>query len=274
MLLGIDIGGTTINLGLVEGIGIVRDKTVASFEWDWTQDQTIDYLKKQIAGIITRDVDRIGIGVPSVVDPVNGIVYNAANIPSWDEVHLKEALEKEFYVPVSVNNDSNCFALGAAAMLDGGEHVVVGITIGTGLGMGVIVDGKLLSGTHCGVGELGSARYLDKDFESYCSKKFFTDHGWGGKQVADAADRSDKAALAFFDEFGIHMGELLALVMFAYDPDLIVLGGGVANCYRHFKASMMETLSRRYPYANSLEDLRIEVLPDGDVPVIGASLLN
>ena len=273
MLLGIDIGGTTINLGLVEGNKIVKSITVRSFSHDATKEQTIDYLADSIKKIITPDVTRIGIGVPTIVDAEKGIVYNATNIPSWDVVPIKDMLEARFHIPVSVNNDSNCFTLGAAALVGGKPKVLVGITLGTGLGVGVIYDGKLLTGTRCGVGELGSIPYNGEIVECFCSKQFFVNRGWQGKEASDAADEGDPEAVDLQNEFGAHLGELLAIVMFAYDADVIVLGGGVANSYRHFKDSMMATLAMRYPYKEGLDALRIEVLPDGDVPVLGASLL-
>lgn len=274
MLLGIDIGGTTINMGLVKGSEIVVKKTVPSFEKEWNKQQTLDYLCKVISGIITPEVKHIGIGVPTLVDPAKGIAYQAANIPSWDEVNIKEAVEKCFGIPVSVNNDSNCFALGAAAKLDAREKVVVGITLGTGLGVGVIVDGKLLDGTHCGVGEIGALPYNGHDYEEFCSKKFFTARKLGGKEAYDKAEEGDSQALAAFEEFGRHLGEFLAVVMYAYDADRIVFGGGVANSFKHFKCSMEKTLAMRYPYVKALENLKIEVLPQGDIPVLGASQLK
>ena len=179
-----------------------------------------------------------------------------------------------FGIPVSVNNDSNCFALGAAAKLGAKEKVVVGITLGTGLGVGVIVDGKLMDGSHCGVGEIGALPYNGHDYEEFCSKKFFTARKIGGKEICEQADNGDENALAVFDEFGRHLGEFLAVVMYAYDADRIVFGGGVANSFRHFKCSMEKTLAMRYPYVKALETLKIEVLPQGDIPVLGASQLT
>ena len=274
MLLGIDIGGTTINMGLVQGSSIVVKKTVPSFKKEWNKQQTLDYLCEEISGIFSPEVEHIGIGVPTLVDPAQGIAYQAVNIPSWDEVNIKQAVQQRFGVPVSVNNDSNCFALGASAILGSKDRILVGITLGTGLGMGVIVDGKLLDGTHCGVGEIGSLPYNGHDYEEFCSKKFFTAHHLQGKAAYDAAEAGDPATLELFHEFGRHLGELLSVVMFAYDPDCIVLGGGVANSYKLFEDAMKKTLALRYPYIKALESLKIEVLPQGDIPVLGASQLT
>lgn len=90
MTLGIDLGGTNLCLGLVEN-GIVKERiSVPSFEPSATLDETLEYLAEQIAKVLTPQITKIGIGVPTVVDVHRGIVYEAANIPSWTEVHLKE----------------------------------------------------------------------------------------------------------------------------------------------------------------------------------------
>ena len=272
MKLGIDIGGTTINLGLVDQAAVMRKDVIPSFGPGATKAETIDYLSEAVRKMIVPEVTGIGIGVPTVVDPVNGIAYNAVNIPSWGEVHLKDELEARFHIPVFVNNDANCFALGASARMDRIYPVLVGITLGTGLGMGVVCDGKLFCGSRCGVGELGSAPYDGADYEAFCSKQFFTARGFDGKEAAEAADAGSPEAVALEQEFGRHLGHFLALIMLAYDPDCIVLGGGVARSYRHFRDAMMQTLKSNYPY--SLDSLRIEVLSDGEIPVLGASLLS
>ena len=110
--LGIDIGGTNLSLGLVEDGKIVHGIHTPSFRPDMTLDETIDYLSDQIEKVFRPGTEKIGIGVPSVVDVKKGIVYDTQNIPSWVEVPLKERLEKRFGVPVDVNNDANCFAMG------------------------------------------------------------------------------------------------------------------------------------------------------------------
>ena len=273
MILGIDIGGTTINLGLIEGASVVRKVCVPSFPKGATKDETLTYLGDRIAEILVPGVERIGIGVPSVTDPVKGIVYNAVNIPSWDVVPLKEAMESRFGIPVSVNNDANCYALGAHAMVQEPSNVLVCVTLGTGTGVGIVIDGKLFNGTHCGAGEIGSLPYNGLDYESFCSKKFFTAKGISPREASKAAEEGDPAAEALFREFGEHLGAFLAVVMYAYDPDCIVLGGGVAHTFKYFHQAMREQLCRLYPYAPSLESLRIEANPNEDAALVGAAAL-
>ena len=141
--LGIDIGGTNLSLGLVEDGRIIQEIHTPSFRPDMTLGETLDYLAAQIEKIFRVGTEKIGIGVPSVVDVKQGIVYDTQNIPSWTEVPLKEYLEKRFDVPVDVNNDANCFAMGVygAYPADAKPETLVVVTLGTGVGMGIVIDG-------------------------------------------------------------------------------------------------------------------------------------
>lgn len=273
MLLGIDIGGTTITLGLVEGTGIVKKVRVPSFPENASLEETLDYLSARIAEIITPEVTSIGIGVPTLVDVEKGIVYDALNIPSWKEVPLKDILQDRFGIPVSVNNDANCYALGAAARLGMKYSSLVCITLGTGTGVGIVIDGKLYCGANCGAGEICSLPYKGSILEAFCSKQFFENQGFNSRAASKAAEAGDPKAMALFDEFGYHLGTLLSVVMYTYDPACIVFGGGVANAHPLFRPAMERTLSEKYQYPHALDRLRIEFMPDDDLPVIGASLL-
>ena len=229
--LGIDIGGTNLSLGLVEDGRIIQEIHTPSFRSDMTLGETLDYLAAQIEKIFRIGTEKIGIGVPSVVDVKQGIVYDTQNIPSWTEVPLKEDLEKRFGVPVGVNNDANCFAMGVygAYPADAKPETLVVVTLGTGVGMGIVIDGQLFCGANCGAGELGCLPFKDGILEDYCSKKFFTGAGWDSRDLADKAKEGDPDALLLFDEFGQNMGALLCTVMYAYDPTHIALAGGIAN---------------------------------------------
>ena len=281
--LGIDIGGTTVSLGLVRDGSLIKKVCLPSFAPDATKQQTLDYLASHIAPLLegasgrggsAEGIAGIGFGVPSVVDVENGIVYNASNIPSWDEVPLKDFFQKRFGIPVAVNNDSNCFALGAAHKAGYTAKVVAGITLGTGTGVGVVVDGRLLCGPNCGVGEIGAAPYLDADYESYCSKKFFENRGWNGKAAFDQAQSGNSEAIALFQEFGRHLGEFIALVLYAYDADCIILGGGLSGSFGLFKDAMESSLRARFIYPESLKSLRILAMPQEEVALLGAAMLS
>ena len=273
--LGIDIGGTNLSFGVVEAGKIVEEIHTPSFRKDMTLDETLDYLSTQIGILFRPGIEKIGIGVPSVVDVKQGIVYDTQNIPSWVEVPLKERLEKRFGVPVAVNNDANCFAMGVYGTypVDAKPETLVVITLGTGVGMGIVHEGKLFCGANCGAGELGCLPYREAILEDYCSKKFFTGAGWDSREAAGKAKEGDSDALLLFDEFGRNLGALVCTVMYAYDPTHISLAGGIANNYPFFRQAMEEYIRANFPYRKAVERLTIDICTDDNVPVIGAALL-
>lgn len=275
MILGIDLGGTNLCLGLVEN-GIVKERiSVPSFEPSATLDETLEYLAEQIAKVLTPQITKIGIGVPTVVDVHRGIVYEAANIPSWTEVHLKEFLEGRFGLPVSVNNDANCYAMGAYGKYpeDAKPESLVAMTLGTGLGIGIVDNGRLICGVNCGAGELGYLGYNGGCLEEFCSKQFFAKYNADSYELSLAAQAGDPEALKIFKEFGRHLGYAVSIVMFAYDPSHVVFGGGIANALPLFKDSIMEYLRENFPLSKSVDRLVIDAQTSIDTPILGASLI-
>ena len=275
MILGVDLGGTNLCIGLVKDNAVLSRVSVPSFAADATLEQTLEYLAAQIAEVFTSEVKKIGIGVPSVVDVEKGIVYEAANIPSWKEVHLKEFLESRFGVPVNINNDANCYAMGAYGRLSdvSSPDVLVTVTLGTGLGIGVVDHGRLFCGYNCGVGEVGYVDYKDGCLEEYCSRQFFDKHGVQCHEAAAAAINGDAAAIELFNEFGRNLGYAVCLLMYAYDPSHIVFGGGIANALPLFRSSMEEYVKGHFPFRSNFYRLHFEAMTENDIPIIGASLI-
>lgn len=132
--MGIDIGGTTIKGGRICGNRIV-EQVALDTRADEGGEVTINQVREMIRQLRNDDTTAIGIGVPSVVDRMKGVVYNVQNIRDWEEVHLKAILEMDFHLPVHLGNDANCFAYGEKIFGKGSgfEHFV-GITLGTGVG--------------------------------------------------------------------------------------------------------------------------------------------
>lgn len=272
-IIGIDLGGTNIRLGLVEESKIVK-MSADKISSKATQDVIISEILEAISKIFTKDVIGIGIGVPSIVDIKNGIVYEVHNIPSWREVHLKRIIEDKFKVPTFVNNDVNCFVLGEKHFGKGKPYNdVIGLAMGTGLGGGVIINGKLYAGKNCGAGEFGLMKYLDKNYEYYCSGQFFNfKHGVKGEDVLSNAKNGDINSLKIFEEFGEHMGNLINSIMYALNPEIIVLGGSVSKAYSYFKNSMFKKIDE-YEFKTQLTELKIEKSTLKNSAILGASSL-
>ena len=273
MKITIDLGGTNMRVGLIDGAKLV-DCIVEPCPAKEPEEVVLSQLKRQIARLMRRDVTGIGIGVPSVVDYRQGIVYNVANIPAWKEVHLKDIMENEFGVPVAVNNDANCFALGVWRYGEGqGTNDMVGLTMGTGIGSGIIIGGKLYNGVNTGAGEIGSLPFKDADYEFYCSSRFFSQlHGDTGVNFSKRAQAGDAEALAVWQEFGQNVGELVKAILFTYAPEAIIIGGGIASAFPLFEAPMRQSLES-FPYPANIAATRITPSSLPNAAMLGAGLL-
>jgi glucokinase len=270
MKIGVDLGGTNIRAGLIDGKEIVNSKAIPLQNKD-DLESTLEQLKSIIHTVFKNGVKGIGLGVPSIVDLEKGIVRDVVNIPSWKEVPLRDILEKEFNVPVFINNDSNCFALGENYFGFGQQHQnFVGITLGTGIGSGIIIEDKIYSGRNCGAGEIGYLPYKEYDFEYYCGANFFKIHHTTGKQTFLEVQKNDAKALALWDEFGSHLGIALRSVVYAYDPEAIILGGAISKSYQYFEKQMRVSLSNIH-FPKSVERLAIYVSEIEDVGMLGAA---
>ena len=272
-IVGVDLGGTNIRAALVENSHIEKLLTKPTNSAG-TVDEVLNDIFEIFDSLINSSVLAIGIGVPSVVDAKTGVVFDVQYIPSWVEVPLKKIIEARYNLPVFVNNDANCFALGEYHFGKGkGTESMIGLTIGTGLGSGIILNKKLYAGSHCGAGEFGMVDYLDQFVEYYASGQFFQNvHGVNGATVFEKAKAGDVSALNLFKEFGVHLGNAIKLVLYTYDVSLIILGGSVRNAYPFFKETMWERI-QTFAYKNTLQDLRIEVSELQNSGILGAAAL-
>jgi glucokinase len=272
-VIGIDLGGTNVRAGLVEG-GRLADVRSVPVRSQGSERDVLEDMFSAVDAVMRKDVAGLGAGVPSVIDLKKGVVYDVQNIRSWKEVPLKSYLEERYHLPVYVNNDANCFAAGEKyfGKAKPYDHAV-GLIVGTGLGAGVIANGRLYSGINCGAGEFGMLPYLDRNFEAYASGQFFERvHGASGREMAARAERGDKQALEIFAEFGVHVGEAVKAICYAVDPEVIVLGGSVSKSYRFFRDSLWKTF-RTFAYSITKERLKIEVSETENIAILGAAAL-
>lgn len=255
--IGIDFGGTTVKIGVLPDIlapGGPEPIVLPTADYE-----TVDALVGAMADTVQalRDgfpnVVAVGCGVPGLVDFDDGYVHTLTNVPGWDGVALREILAAKVGLPVLVDNDANCMAYaewrhGAAR----GLKNVVALTLGTGIGGGLIIDGKLYRGAGDAAGEIGqmSIDFAGREgpyglrgaIEAYMGNRQIgdlaearlIDHqapegGWTPKAVADLALQGDAAACDIWIEIADWLGSLLASTAWLLNPDAFVIGGGVAN---------------------------------------------
>jgi glucokinase len=272
-VIGIDLGATNIR-GAVVSEGKASKIQARRINTGGTEKQVLGDVFSIVDRLIDRDVEAIGIGVPSVVDAELGIVYDVQHIPSWKEVPLKRLMQERYDIPVYVNNDANCFALGEHYFGKGrGIDNLVGLTIGTGLGAGIIINNTLYAGPNCGAGEFGMVDYLNRNYEFYCSGSFFQNvYGLNGEDVFKNAKEGDARALKLYEELGMHLGNVIKLIMYTYDPELIILGGSVPLAYKYFEKTMWERI-KTFAYRKSIERLQIKTSALENSGILGAAVL-
>ena len=272
-VLGIDIGGTSIVGGKIEDGRIVR-QSKAGTRASEGGDVSLGVLKSVVAELVDGQTRAIGVGVPSVVDRKTGIAYNVQNIAGWDEVDIRGILEREFGLPVFVDNDANCFAFGEKTFGKGREFSnFVGVTLGTGVGSGIISAGRLLPDANCGSGEFGEVRIGGVKFDDWCGSHFFPDEtGMSGAELSALARRGDAKALKAFEEYGRRLSELIKLIVLVLDPEAVIFGGSIAKSFDFFGDAIRANLAD-FPYPKSIDKLQILASDSNDSGVLGAASL-
>lgn len=273
LVIGIDLGGTNLRCGLVNetAISSIQSRRINSQASVEEVMQDIFSLTDQL---INPSVKAIGIGVPSVVDLDSGVVYDVQNIPSWKEVPLKEWMEERYRLPVIVNNDANCFVLGEYYYGKGkGSSSLIGLTIGTGLGAGIVIHDKLYAGANCGAGEFGMVEYLDKFYEYYACGQFFQNvYHADGELIFKRAVAGDAEAIGMYEEMGTHLGNAIKTILYTYDTGLIILGGSVSRAFAFFSENMWKRI-HTLVFPRSAERLQIRLSELNHAGILGAAAL-
>jgi glucokinase len=189
-------------------------------------------------------------------------------------VHLKDILESRFNVKVYVNNDANCFAVGEKYFGTAKDYEnIVGLILGSGVGAGIVFKGHLYSGTNCGAGEFGSLPYRNHDFEYYCSEGYFEEkYGINADVLYQRALQKDKIALAIYEQYGQDVGNVIKAIMFAADPEIIVIGGSMAKAFPFFE-NEMNRIVKTFTYKHILNKLKIIKSENEDIAILGAAAL-
>jgi len=268
---GVDLGGTNVRAGLVQN-GKITALNTRPISSQAAQGIVIDEICETIAAVLHPKSLGIGIGVPSLAH--NGVVFSPNNIPSWKKVPLQKILQRRFGLPVFVDNDANCFALGELHYGKGRRRKnLVGVILGTGLGSGVIINGKLYSGHNGGAGEIGNATYRDKNFEYYCSGRVFSrEYGLNGYELQQHAEAGNRKAQAAFAALANDLAEVIKTILYAYDPEMIVLGGSVSKALPFFEKQLWKKLET-FRFQSSLKRLKIVQSEKANIAILAAAAL-
>lgn len=259
ILVGVDIGGTTISAGcLLNNMWVKKCEMKTGAERPLTE--ILATLFEVIDQVLVEGAQAIGVGVPGYIDHASGEIKLINNIPAFKGLNLKIEIEKKYNIPVYLNNDANCFALGAYFFgTPSSSKNLVGITLGTGLGGGIVINGKLHSGIFGGAGEFGCLPYLDGTFEDYCSSKFFdSKYHTNGKELFIKAKNGDSEAQQIFEEFGQHLGHLMLHILYTLAPEKVVVGGSIAEGSEYFMSGMRMVIGK-FPVEIIRKNFKVEI---------------
>lgn len=270
--IGIDFGGTSIKSALVLDGEILERGQLIDTQQCAGPEAIMDCLATVIHSLRLSEprVCAVGIGLPGLVDGVNGIVHELTNVPGWNSIPLREVLEKGTSLPVTIENDANGMAYGEwkYGAARHGKNVVC-ITLGTGVGGALILDGRLYRGAQLGAGEIGHMSIdlrgiegpygNDGGLEEYVGNQQIVNRAQeryraAGRpeagacspaELAAAAMAGDEIASALWEEVGTELGAALASVVWLLNPDTIVIGGGVARAGELIFAPVRRTIRQR-----------------------------
>lgn len=308
--IGIDVGGTNIKFALVNNKGEILYSNSIPTRSEMGYEYTVNNMKQAISTLLEEtnsnktNIEGIGFGFPGQIDYKNGIVKHSTNIPGWNNVPITDIIEKEFGIPAKIDNDVRVATLGELNYGAGkGCENLICITVGTGIGSGIVINGKIVRGASNAAGEIGHIKlfYNDKKLcgcgdygclEAYVSGpsivEMANDYIRGGKStkyremaegeitpyiVAQAAMQGDGVAKQIFTIMGEYLGTGLASVVNLLNPEKIIIGGGVAGCGDLLLAPVKETLLKR---AMPISANAVEIVPaqlGNNAGVIGSSLL-
>lgn len=288
-----DVGGTQIRAACFRADSQVPE----CVERLATQSGVMPVLDRLISLIKTvwpKDDEVIGIALalPGPVDPFDGILFNAPNIPGWINLPLKKIMEERFNVPVLVGNDANLAALGEWKYGAGrGHHHLVYVTVSTGIGGGVIVDDQLLLGSRglaaevghitvmpdgplCGCGQRGHleaiasgpaiARWVEDEISQGVPSILSAQKRLSAKDVARAAAQGDDLAIAALERAGTYLGVALAGYLHIFNPTAVILGGGVTRSGDFLLVPTRKALRDHIMSPSYLENLTLAIATLGD----------
>ena len=259
LYIGVDIGGTSMVAARFSESELL-DRTEVSTEVDRPAMEIMESLFMAIEKVITDEVVGIGIGAPGFMDTKTGEILLINNIPSFKGFSVKKAVEEKFNLPTFQNNDANCFSLGETYYGAGkGYTNLVGVTLGTGLGGGIIINRQIHTGLVGGAGELGCVPFRGGIVEDFCSAAFFKNkYAKSGADLYKEAKSGNKESLMAFDELARNIGELLNLVMYILAPEAFIIGGSVAKGWEFLEKPLKEEIDK---FPVELISSKVKLLP-------------
>ena len=271
-IIAVDIGGTTFNTGiLTESLDIIFVSDKDKIRYYSNREKIAAAISSQIeTSINNNNIDKndiIGIGVasPGPLDSKKGIILNTPNLKTFQNFKIADYFNKKFGIQTFLENDANLFALGEWYSSYKKKNTVLGVTLGTGLGFGFVINGKLFKGENGMAMEYGLSPYewgiCEKNVcLEYIRKRGFQLYGEiiSPREIENNYKNNDRNAIDIYNDFGKNLGIVLSHLVNMIDPGVIVIGGGLSKAFDCFSNSMLLSLEQ---YVSSFESRSISISP-------------
>lgn len=257
-VIGIDIGGTTISLGCFAKEGTCLESISLATPQPAAPQAIVNSIVKPIQRFCQNyNCRAIGVGMPGPTDETNRIARVGINLPDWQDIPLAQWLEEKAHLPVTLANDANCAAVGEAwlgAARDLKNFIL--LTLGTGVGGAIFIDGKLFTGSYGAAGELGLVTLYPDGYpcnsgnqgslEQYASIGAIRRMtGKAPLELGQLAAQGDPDALAFWQAYGKTLGAGIASLVYVLTPEAVILGGGISASAEYFFPATLAEIQRR-----------------------------
>lgn len=250
MYIGVDIGGTKTAIVLGNPKGHILKK----FKFKTTsKEETLNMIFKTIDMLIDESVKAIGISCGGPLDGKKGVIISPPNLPGWNNIHIVKMIYDKYHIPTFLQNDADAGALAEWYFGNAkGCKNSIFLTFGTGFGAGLILNGRLYTGTSNCAGEIGHVRLYEKGhigygkagaIEGYCSGGGIEQYGMGtAKELAIKAYAGEKDAIEIYREIGENLGKSLAILVDILNPEVIVIGSIYTRAESLIRETMLEKL--------------------------------
>ena len=288
----IDIGGTSIKYGVLSEKGEIFIDGTVSTKVTEKENFILSDVKKLVRNILDEyknyEIKGICISTAGVVNPEKGeIAYAGPTIPKYTGTKIKEELEKEFSIPCEVENDVNCAGLGEYWKGAGkGSKSMVCLTIGTGIGGSVILDGKLLNGIGYTAGEIGymdvngsyiqniaSSKYLVEKIQKEKEEKEGITDAITGVDIFELAKKGDEICIAGIDEIISNLAVGVRNIIYLLNPEVIVIGGGITAQKEYLEEKIRKEVNDGM-ISDMFRKTRIELAQQGNQAGLLGALYN